>query len=202
MPTLDWWHSFRSRELTGLMEEAQAPTSDIAVAIAQITQADAQVRIAGAPLLPSLSLGGSDTASKASEQTSSAGARSLFSRLYASAVKRRQHLFSRSSPPADRAQEPLRLLAHPFAEQPFDVGGAKTRQAGSFIVCGIAFLAGLFLVPFLHRRCRRRRLSAKCDRTRPRDRHWSSLRSLQGDDYQAGGQFHRSDGHQVPEVSV
>jgi NodT family efflux transporter outer membrane factor (OMF) lipoprotein len=61
-PTLDWWRSFRSRELTALMEEALAANFDIAVAIAQITQADAQVRIAGAPLLPNLSLGNTDTA--------------------------------------------------------------------------------------------------------------------------------------------
>jgi outer membrane protein, multidrug efflux system len=64
-PTLDWWRSFRSRELTGLMEEALTANFDIAVAIAQITQADAQVRIAGAPLLPSLSLGGTGTATGA-----------------------------------------------------------------------------------------------------------------------------------------
>jgi NodT family efflux transporter outer membrane factor (OMF) lipoprotein len=61
-PTLDWWRGFRSRELTALMEEAQAANLDIAVAIAQIYQADAQVRIAGAPLLPALSLAGSGTA--------------------------------------------------------------------------------------------------------------------------------------------
>jgi outer membrane protein, multidrug efflux system len=91
-PTLDWWRSFRSRELTGLMEEAVAANLDIAVAIAQISQADAQVRIAGAPLLPTLDLNASDTASKASEQlaassggTSSAG-RSLFSRQYATSL--------------------------------------------------------------------------------------------------------------------
>lgn len=91
-PTLDWWRSFRSRELTALMEEAIAANLDIAVAIAQISQADAQVRIAGAPLLPTLDLNASDTASKASAQlaagsvgTSSAG-RSLFSRQYATSL--------------------------------------------------------------------------------------------------------------------
>jgi hypothetical protein len=40
-PALDWWHGFRSAELTSLMEEAQAANLDIAVAIAQILQADA-----------------------------------------------------------------------------------------------------------------------------------------------------------------
>src|SRR6266481_7239463 len=51
-PALDWWRSFRSRELTSLMEEALAANFDIAVAIAQITPADAQVRIAGVHLPP------------------------------------------------------------------------------------------------------------------------------------------------------
>ncbi len=88
-PGLDWWRSFRSRELTSLMEEALAANFDIAVAIAQITQADAQVRIAGAPLLPTIDLNASDTASKASRQLSSggsAGGGSPFSRLYATSL--------------------------------------------------------------------------------------------------------------------
>jgi NodT family efflux transporter outer membrane factor (OMF) lipoprotein len=88
-PALDWWRSFRSRELTSLMEEALTANFDIAVAIAQITQADAQVRIAGAPLLPTLDLNASDTASKASEQLSASGRSgggSPFSRLYATSL--------------------------------------------------------------------------------------------------------------------
>jgi len=86
-PSLDWWRSFRSRELTSLMEEGLAANFDIAVAIAQISQADAQVRIAGAPLLPTVNLNASDTASKASQQllTGSAGG-SPFSRLYATSL--------------------------------------------------------------------------------------------------------------------
>ena len=51
-PTLDWWRGFRSRELTALMEEAQTANLDIAATAARIEQADAQARIAGAPLLP------------------------------------------------------------------------------------------------------------------------------------------------------
>ena len=54
VPALDWWRGFRSKELTGLMEEAQIFNLDIAVAAAQIVQADAQVGTSGAPLLPSL----------------------------------------------------------------------------------------------------------------------------------------------------
>lgn len=50
----DWWRGFRSAELTQLVEEARVSNLDIAVAVAQIIQADAQVGLAGAPLLPSL----------------------------------------------------------------------------------------------------------------------------------------------------
>jgi NodT family efflux transporter outer membrane factor (OMF) lipoprotein len=55
VPGLDWWRGFRSRELIGFIEEAQIHNTDIAVAVAQILQADAQVGISGAPLLPSVS---------------------------------------------------------------------------------------------------------------------------------------------------
>ncbi len=55
VPALDWWRGFRSSELTALMDAAQVHNLDIAVAIAQIVQADAQVGISGAPLLPSVS---------------------------------------------------------------------------------------------------------------------------------------------------
>ena len=59
VPAVDWWRGFRSSELTSLMEAAQIYNLDIAVAIAQIVQADAQVGVAGAPLLPSLTGTGS-----------------------------------------------------------------------------------------------------------------------------------------------
>ena len=51
---VDWWRGFRSGELTSLMDAAQVYNLDIAVAIAQIVQADAQVGVSGAPLLPTL----------------------------------------------------------------------------------------------------------------------------------------------------
>src|ERR1700722_4823736 len=54
VPALDWWRGFRSSELTKLMEAAQIYNLDIAVAIAQIVQADAQVGVSAAPLLPSV----------------------------------------------------------------------------------------------------------------------------------------------------
>jgi len=53
LPAVDWWRGFKSSELTSLMDAAQIYNLDIAVAIAQIVQADAQVGGRGAPLLPS-----------------------------------------------------------------------------------------------------------------------------------------------------
>jgi multidrug efflux system outer membrane protein len=70
-PTLDWWRGFRSRELTGLMEEAQTVNLDIAAATARFRQADAQARIAGAALLPSLSGTGQESYSRTSGSSSS-----------------------------------------------------------------------------------------------------------------------------------
>jgi outer membrane protein, multidrug efflux system len=64
LPSLSWWRGFRSAELTALVEQAQAANFDIAVAIAQIKQADAQARIAGAPLLPTVDLNGSTNSFK------------------------------------------------------------------------------------------------------------------------------------------
>jgi NodT family efflux transporter outer membrane factor (OMF) lipoprotein len=60
-PALDWWRGFRSRELTSLIEEAQTANLDIGAAIGRIMQADAQSKIAGAPLLPTVDFDGSAT---------------------------------------------------------------------------------------------------------------------------------------------
>ena len=70
-PKLDWWRGFRSRELTVLMEEAQTVNLDIAAATARFRQADAQARIAGAALLPSLSGTGQESYSRTSGSSAS-----------------------------------------------------------------------------------------------------------------------------------
>lgn len=57
VPSLDWWRSFRSAELTRLMEQAQTSNFDIGVAIGNILQADAAVRTANATLLPNVNAG-------------------------------------------------------------------------------------------------------------------------------------------------
>jgi outer membrane protein, multidrug efflux system len=72
-PALDWWRGFRSPELTRLIEEAQTRNLDIAVAIALILQADAQSKVASAPLLPQASLTGSATRSRPSQTTGPGG---------------------------------------------------------------------------------------------------------------------------------
>ena len=71
LPALDWWRGFRSSELTTLMEASQVYNLDIAVAIAQIVQADAQVGISGAPLLPSVT--GTSTAEQVRSVSSNFG---------------------------------------------------------------------------------------------------------------------------------
>ncbi len=53
-PSEDWWRGFRSPDLNDLIEQARTQNFDIVAAIARVRQADAQVRIAGAPLLPAL----------------------------------------------------------------------------------------------------------------------------------------------------
>ena len=71
VPKLDWWRSFHSRELTRIVEQARAANLDIAAAIARIVQADAQARVAGAPLLPVIGLNGSASHSRSSQSTRS-----------------------------------------------------------------------------------------------------------------------------------
>jgi multidrug efflux system outer membrane protein len=77
VPAADWWRGFRSSELTTLMEAAQIYNLDIAVAIAQIIQADAQVGISGAPLLPSLT--GTATAERVRTAASGSAGPNTFS---------------------------------------------------------------------------------------------------------------------------
>ena len=71
LPALDWWRSFRSSELTALIEDAQTANLDIAVAVARITQADAQARVSGTALLPTVNANGSATHSRPAASSSS-----------------------------------------------------------------------------------------------------------------------------------
>jgi NodT family efflux transporter outer membrane factor (OMF) lipoprotein len=58
-PTADWWRSFGSDQLDDYITRAQSSNDDLAAAIARVLEADAQARIAGAALLPTLALGAS-----------------------------------------------------------------------------------------------------------------------------------------------
>src|SRR6202167_3517744 len=61
----DWWHGFGSDRLDQLITEAQRSNDDLAGAIARVQEADAQARIAGAALLPSVDLGAAATRERA-----------------------------------------------------------------------------------------------------------------------------------------
>ena len=54
-PEPAWWQGFGSAELDALVSAARARNQDLAAAAARIVQADAQARIAGSALVPSLS---------------------------------------------------------------------------------------------------------------------------------------------------
>ncbi|MGH7154236.1 MAG: TolC family protein, partial [Acetobacteraceae bacterium] len=72
-PSQDWWRGFDSLELDALVTLARTHNFDIAAAIARIRQADAQVRIAGAPLLPNLTATGAGSWSQVGVSSRSFG---------------------------------------------------------------------------------------------------------------------------------
>jgi NodT family efflux transporter outer membrane factor (OMF) lipoprotein len=57
-PAADWWQGFGSPELDQMMATARQANADLGAAIARVKEADAQTRIAGAPLLPSIEANG------------------------------------------------------------------------------------------------------------------------------------------------
>lgn len=59
-PSGKWWEGFRSAELNDLEERAQGGNFDLQAAAARIVQADAALRIAGAPLLPAITGAGQE----------------------------------------------------------------------------------------------------------------------------------------------
>src|SRR3984957_16783806 len=76
-PAADWWHGFGSAKLDELIAAAERNNDDLAGAIARVQEADAQARIAGAALLPSVDLGASATRERA-KSTSGAGGAQVF----------------------------------------------------------------------------------------------------------------------------
>jgi NodT family efflux transporter outer membrane factor (OMF) lipoprotein len=70
-PPSDWWHGFGSGRLDELIAQAQRRNDDLAGAVARVQEADAQLRIAGAPLLPTVD--GAATATRERSSLSGAG---------------------------------------------------------------------------------------------------------------------------------
>jgi NodT family efflux transporter outer membrane factor (OMF) lipoprotein len=58
-PESEWWRGFQSEDLNSFIAQAEHANDDLRAAIARVHQADAQRRIAGAPLLPALTAGAS-----------------------------------------------------------------------------------------------------------------------------------------------
>jgi NodT family efflux transporter outer membrane factor (OMF) lipoprotein len=70
-PSSTWWKGFGSHELNQLEADTQAGNFDIQAAIARVREADAQVRIAGAPLLPTVDATAKDSWSRTFVSTGS-----------------------------------------------------------------------------------------------------------------------------------
>lgn len=70
-PDAEWWRSFGSSELDGFIAQAIADNRNLRAAVARIRQAQAQAKIAGADLYPSLSADG--TASRTKRASSNLG---------------------------------------------------------------------------------------------------------------------------------
>jgi multidrug efflux system outer membrane protein len=64
-PGNEWWRGFQSEQLNAYIAQAEQANDDLRAAIARVHQADAQRRIAGAPLLPTLELQTSATRARA-----------------------------------------------------------------------------------------------------------------------------------------
>lgn len=68
----DWWSVFGSAELQDLVKAALSDSPDLSIAIERVVQAEAQARIAGASLFPTLNLGlGTSTRKSSSNGISS-----------------------------------------------------------------------------------------------------------------------------------
>src|ERR1700747_1367802 len=64
-PSTDWWRGFGSHDLDALIAAAPRANDDLRAAIARVQQADAERRIAGAPLFPALAISAQATRARA-----------------------------------------------------------------------------------------------------------------------------------------
>ena len=72
-PATEWWRVFGSPELDRLIDEASANNQNLAAAAARVIQADAQVAISGAPLLPVVSADGNASYTRIGSTSRSGG---------------------------------------------------------------------------------------------------------------------------------
>ncbi len=79
--SLVWWQGFRSSELNRLVEAARLNNLDVAVALARIDQADAQVTMAGSSLYPAINADGGGQRSMSSGARSKRSHSTLYSGL-------------------------------------------------------------------------------------------------------------------------
>src|ERR1700677_3146590 len=77
-PESDWWQGFGSDRLNELIAQAQQSNDDLAGAISRVQEADAQLRIAGVPLLPSVDLGATATRERTNSPTQGMGVFNVF----------------------------------------------------------------------------------------------------------------------------
>ena len=77
-PASDWWHRFGSSQLDDLIDQARRANDDLAAAMARVQEADAQLRIAGAPLLPTVDLGATATRERTSVPDQGRGVFNVF----------------------------------------------------------------------------------------------------------------------------
>lgn len=64
-PSADWWRGFNSAELDAFITQAESANDDLRAAIARVEEADAQRRVALAPLLPALAASATATRARA-----------------------------------------------------------------------------------------------------------------------------------------
>lgn len=80
----DWWSAFGSAELKQLVDAALAGSPDLAVATERVKQAEAQVRIAGASLFPTIDFGGGTSSRSTSDSHGSTTSNATSATLSAS----------------------------------------------------------------------------------------------------------------------
>ncbi|MFA5120420.1 efflux transporter outer membrane subunit [Zavarzinia sp.] len=113
-PAADWWQGFGSAELDRLIAEAKAGNADLGQAAARVAQAEAQLRIAGSSLWPSLSLSGGATRRRGSDTGTGSGAADTWRSTYSASLSASYEIDFWGANAADRAAAAASLAASRF----------------------------------------------------------------------------------------